>query len=240
MARTRFAQLYLGAAKGELSTSPFKEEAQIRYDVNDLADKNQSVFFGIKFKAKTELTGHAKLRLWVEAVGSDDMDLYVVIDKLDRTGDRVCLPSQSAFDHGPVAYGWLRVSHRELDEERSTPYQPVLKHHRQIKLKAGEIVPVEIELWATSMLFEAGETLRVTVLGSDLHAHEAWTHTAVRTVNRGTHVIHAVVSTTHIYSCRSFRLMNCGQSFASRPLNRTSSSVSLSDETASVLVGSSP
>ena len=191
LARTRYAQLYLGAAKGELSTSPFKQETQIRYDVNDLADKNQSTFFGIKFNAKTELTGHAKLRLWVEAVGSDDMDLYVVIDKLDRTGDRVCLPSQSAFDHGPVAYGWLRVSHRELDEERSTPYQPVLKHHREIKLKAGEIVPVEIELWATSILFEPGETLRVTVLGSDLHAHEAWAHTAVRTVNRGTHVIHA-------------------------------------------------
>jgi predicted acyl esterase len=138
-----------------------------------------------------ELTGHAKLKLWVEAEGSDDMDLYVVLDKIDRSGNRVPLPSQSACDLGPVAYGWLRVSHRELDEERSTPFQPVLLHRREIKLAAGEIVPVEIELWAASMLFEAGEGLRVTVIGSDLHAQEAWEHDAVRTVNRGMHVIHA-------------------------------------------------
>jgi hypothetical protein len=126
----------------------------------------------------------------VEAVGSDDMDLFVVIDKFDRTGNRVPFPSQSGYDHGPVAYGWLRVSHRELDEERSTAHQPVLKHQREIKLAAGEVVPVEIELWPASVLFEAGETLRLTVIGSDLHAHEAWKHDGVRTVNRGAHVIH--------------------------------------------------
>jgi predicted acyl esterase len=118
------------------------------------------------------------------------MDLYVVLDKIDRSGDRVPLPSQSAYDDGPIAYGWLRVSHRELDEERSTPYQPVHRHQRELKLKAGEIVAVEIELWPSSMLFEAGEALRVTVLGSDLHAQESWEHDGVRTVNGGVHVIH--------------------------------------------------
>ncbi len=118
------------------------------------------------------------------------MDLYVVIDKFDRTGDRVPFPSQTAYDHGPVAYGWLRVSHRELDEQRSTPHQPVLLHRRESKLAPAEIVPVEIEFWATSVLFERGETLRVTVIGSDLHAHEAWKHDNARTVNRGEHVIH--------------------------------------------------
>jgi predicted acyl esterase len=66
----------------------------------------------------------------------------------------------------------------------------VLKHRREIKLSAGEVVPVEVELWPASVSFEAGETLRVTVIGSDLHAHEAWKHDGVRTVNRGAHVIH--------------------------------------------------
>jgi predicted acyl esterase len=116
------------------------------------------------------------------------MELFVVIDKFDRTGDRVNFPSQSGFDHGPVAYGWLRVSHRELDMDRSTPHQPVLKHQKEAKLKPSEVVPVEIELWPASVLFEAGEKLRVTVLGSDLHAHVAWEHTI--SANRGEHVIH--------------------------------------------------
>ena len=49
---------------------------------------------------------------------------------------------------------------------------------------------MEIELWPASILFEAGEFLRVTILGSDLHAQAAWEHDGVRTVNSGLHVIH--------------------------------------------------
>jgi predicted acyl esterase len=190
LARTKYTKLFLGASKNELNASPLKELAQSRYAVDDLEDKSQNAFFEFAFKEKTELTGHSKLKIWVEAVGSDDMDLFVVIDKFDRTGDRVPFPSQSGYDHGPVAYGWLRASHRELDEERSTAHQPVLKHQKEIKLNAGEVVPVEIELWPASVLFEQGETLRVTVIGSDLHAQEAWKHDGVRSVNRGVHVIH--------------------------------------------------
>jgi hypothetical protein len=190
LSRTKYTPLFLDASKNQLDASAVKEVAQSRYDVDNLKDKSQNAFFEFDFKEKTELTGHSKLKLWVEAIGSDDMDLFVVIDKFDRTGDRVPFPSQSGYDHGPVAYGWLRASHRELDEERSTAYQPVLKHLREIKLTAGEVVPVEIELWPASVLFEAGETLRLTVTGSDLHAHEAWKHDGARTVNRGAHVIH--------------------------------------------------
>ena len=45
-------------------------------------------------------------------------------------------------ENGQVAVGWLRVSHRELDPEKSTPYQPWMKHEKLLKLKEGEIVPV--------------------------------------------------------------------------------------------------
>ena len=190
IARTNYTKLFLNSSSNSMSMSLSTEAEQSRYSADDLNDKTQNAFFEFDFKERTELTGYSKLKLWVEAVGSDDMDLFVVFDKFDRTGDRVPFPSQSGFDHGPVAYGWLRVSHRELDEERSTPHQPVLKHQKEIKLSPGEIVPVEVELWPASVLFEPGETLRVTVLGSDLHAHEAWKHTAVRSANRGTHVIH--------------------------------------------------
>lgn len=34
-----------------------------------------------------------------------------------------------------------------FDEKKSTPYKPVHKHQGEIKLKSGEIVPVEIEIW---------------------------------------------------------------------------------------------
>jgi len=85
----------------------------------------------------------------------------------------------------------LRVSHRELDEEKSTPYQPFHKHQRELKLKAGEIVPVEIEIWPSSTLFERGEKLRVIIQGSDIYSYpnERHTNEHTATVNKGTHVI---------------------------------------------------
>ena len=114
------------------------------------------------------------------------------IEKIDRTGDIVPFAFFGNFDDGPVANGWLRVSHRELDEEKSTPYQPVHKHTREVKLKAGEIVPVEIEILASSTLFERGERLQVVVQGSDIHHHPGDMHTMehTATVNKGEHVIY--------------------------------------------------
>ena len=91
--------------------------------------------------------------------------------------------------------------------ERHVPIRPTIQHNRLRIAKNRRVAirgnqpdddpialshraTVEIEILPASVLFEAGETLRVTVIGSDLHAHEAWRHDGVRTVNRGTHVIH--------------------------------------------------
>jgi predicted acyl esterase len=91
-----------------------------------------------------------------------------------------------------VALGWLRVSHRELDVEKSTPYQPFHKHERELKLGAGEIVPVETEIWPSSTLFEQDEKLKVTVQGSDIYWRPEGGHTIQHqsSINRGEHVIY--------------------------------------------------
>jgi len=190
--RTRYTKLFLNAGKGELSKSPFKKEAQARYNVNDFNDKTQNARFEFESEKKTEITGYMKLKLWVQADGSDDMDLFVAIEKIDRAGYLVPFPFFGNHDDGPAALGWLRVSHRELDEEKSTPYQPFHKHQRELKLKAGEIVPVEIEIWPSSTLFERGEKLRVVVQGSDIYAYpnERHTNEHTATVNKGLHIIY--------------------------------------------------
>ena len=171
-------------------TSP-KKKSQVRYNVNDIQDKTQNAKFEFEFKDKTELTGHMKLKLWVQADGSDDLDLFVAIEKIDRAGYLVPFPFFGNHDDGPVALGWLRVSHRELDEEKSEPHQPVHKHQREVKLEPDEIVPVEIEIWPSSTLFERGEKLRVVVQGSDIYwyPNERHTNGHTETVNKGEHVI---------------------------------------------------
>lgn len=192
LACTQYTKLFLNASDGKMSKSSFEKEAQAGYNANDITDKTQNVKFEFKFDEKTELTGHMKLKLWVQADGSDDMDLFVAIEKIDRSGNLVPFAFFGNHDDGPVALGWLRVSHRELDEEKSTPYQPVHKHTREIKLKAGEIVPVEIEIWPSSTLFERGEKLRIVVQGSDIYWYPEEIHTDghTATVNKREHVIY--------------------------------------------------
>jgi predicted acyl esterase len=192
LARTDYTKLFLNASDGKLSKSPFEMGAEVRYKVDDITDKTQNAKFEFTFDEKTELTGHMKLKLWVQAVGKDDMDLFVAIEKIDRTGDTVPFPFFTNHDDGPVASGWLRVSHRELDEERSTPYQPYLKHQREKKLKDGEIVPVEIEILPSSTLFERGEKLRLVVQGSDIYYYltDSLITGHLSSVNKGEHVIH--------------------------------------------------
>jgi hypothetical protein len=62
-----------------------------------------------------------------------------------------------------------------------------------MKLKPGEVVPVEIEIWPSSTLFEQGEKLRLVVQGSDIHFYPEEMHTNghTATVNKGRHIIHA-------------------------------------------------
>src|SRR5262249_52420086 len=63
----------------------------------------------------------------------------------------------------PVAKGWLRVSHRELDEELSLPYRPYHRHRRRLYLTAGGIVRVGGGIWPTSMVFRRGGRIRLGV-----------------------------------------------------------------------------
>lgn len=147
-----------------------------------------AITFRKTFERDTEITGNMKLKLWVEAQGADDMDLFVAIKKYDANGDEVTFYGKAGYAQTPVALGWLRVSQRELDLERSTPLQPVLKHEQSLKLKRGELVPVEIEILPSSTLFRAGETLEVAIQGRDHFEHHALAHEA--TVNKGRHIIH--------------------------------------------------
>ncbi|KAF4551471.1 Hypothetical protein D9617_13g099710 [Elsinoe fawcettii] len=189
LSRTVYTKLHLDTGTKSLGPQPVSDTASATYDVGDAAAATESIHFEHLFPQDTELTGYSKLRLWVEARGSDDMDIFVSLDKIDRSGGQVEFPWRSNEPDGAIVQGWLRVSHRELDEAASTTVGPMLKHQRELKLTADEIVPVDLEIWATSVLFRKGEKLRVTLTGSDPHAGSHPMNAHPKTVNRGQHVV---------------------------------------------------
>jgi len=190
LARTQYEKWYLDGEKELLSTSRVQDDIQIIYSVGQDAGEQDSVRFRITFDQDTEITGYMKLKLWVSADGSDDMDLFVGIKKFDRRGKEVYMADFNHHEQGQVATGWLRVSHRERDVEKSTPFQPWLKHERLLKLKEGEIVPAEIEIMPSSTLFRVGEGLELVIQGSEIiTTGHRYQHK--ETVNKGRHIIHA-------------------------------------------------
>jgi predicted acyl esterase len=122
------------------------------------------------------LAGYGKVGLHVSST-SHDMDIYVSVRVIDEDGAEVDFTgfSTSGYPERPIplTMGWLKASHRRVDEKRSTGY--TVKHtHRQADyapLAPGQPVDVEIELIPTTGLVRRGQRIRVDVQPYDGVAH---------------------------------------------------------------------
>lgn len=188
--RTNYNPLFLDAKSSNLIDKISPTESSIHYESQNEED---CATFDYVFSEKTEMTGYSKLRLWVSTEQSEDMDIFVAIQKLDVNGQTVNSPYFATFEDGNVALGWLRASHRELDEENSTLHQPVHKHEKEVPLPVdGTPVPIDIEIWPSSTIFNSGETLRIVIQGTDVNKYKeglfAPGHKNLK--NKGKHFIH--------------------------------------------------
>ena len=188
ISRTRHVLKYLDASSGKLTDTAPSELEIATYNSQTVDD---NVNFTYCFKEETELTGSMRLRLWVKTDKGDDMDLFVQLDKLNTQGAVVPFVAVSMLDDGPLSLGWLRVSHRELDSERSTMDRPWLQHRAKLPLRPGEVVPVDVEISPSSTRFMPGESLKLTIQGNDILRYElAQVQLHQDTVNKGQHSIY--------------------------------------------------
>jgi putative CocE/NonD family hydrolase len=136
----------------------------------------------------TEVSGPLAATLWVSS-SSEDMDLFLTLRHFDAEGNEIMETAQQGTPV-PVAKGWLRVSHRELDPALSLPYRPYHKHVRRLFLKPGEIVQVAVEIWLTSMVFAKGHRLRLDVQPRDGVGSQSYMHYHAD-YNTGTNTIYS-------------------------------------------------
>ena len=185
---THYQPLYL--SNTGLVTELPEEASELSYRVSDgLAT------FDFRFEHDTELSGHMKLRIWIEArpersgeAPPDDMVLCVFIDKRDSVGRSVRFNGSVGISDDVVTRGYVRVSRRELDEERSADWLPVPLGSTEHKLRAGQVVPVDVALCPSSTFFAAGETLRLIVSPTEIVRAPIFRKDT--SLNTGTHVLH--------------------------------------------------
>lgn len=135
-----------------------------------------------------ELTGPLMASFWVSS-SSEDADLFLTLRNFDASGNEVLETGQQGTPV-PVAKGWLRASHRELDEKLTLPYRPYHKHTRRLWLKPGEIVQVDVEIWPTSMVFKKGHRIRLDVQPRDGAGSQGYLHYHAD-YNTGTNTLYA-------------------------------------------------
>ncbi|WP_448681172.1 CocE/NonD family hydrolase [Pseudomonas nicosulfuronedens] len=194
-------RLYLDGATRGLSPSAPTIDVPASYDVGANPDV---VSFIAHFEKETVMVGYPKARLWVEARGSDDMDLFVLIQKLDKFGtplQQFTAPNHNArvhdvTDHGATVLrykgsdGRLRVSTRHLDDSLSTDDVPAHSFDRVEKLTPGEIVAIEIDLLPLGWAFHPGEQLRFIISSRNLSGTLMPGIAEYVGANSGQHVIH--------------------------------------------------
>jgi putative CocE/NonD family hydrolase len=158
LARTVWQRLYLRAdGETQWEVPPASLQTSTRFPAGRLS-------FSHTFECDTELSGPMKAKIFAAVVDTDDLCLFLGVRKL-RGDQHVVFEGSYGFGYDLVTRGWIRLSQRELDPERSKDYQPVHTHRQRQPMVSGQIELVEVELLPSSTLFRAGETLRLDIQG---------------------------------------------------------------------------
>ena len=158
---TRWTRFYLDASSLSLSVTAPGKAASASY----AAFGEGVTFRTAPLDRPLEFAGPIKAKLFVSS-STDDMDLFATLRAFDPDGKEVTFFS-AVEPRAPVSQGWLRVSQRKLDPKRSTEFQPWHAHDEAQKLRPGDIVDVDLEIWPASLALPAGCRLALTLQGKD-------------------------------------------------------------------------
>ena len=159
--RTQWSEFYFDPSNMSLTATPPSDAQDISYD----ATGNGVTFLSEPLTEVTEIIGPSAVKISVSS-STEDADIFAVLRVFDEHGKEIIF--QGAIDpHTPIGQGWLRASHRKIDEELSLPYRPYHSHDEKWPLTPGEVVDLDIEIWPTSIVVPAGYRIGLTLRGND-------------------------------------------------------------------------
>lgn len=194
-------RLYLDGSSGALALASAASATKVSYDC---ATEDGSAVFHLKVDEPTQFVGYPKLRVWAEADGNDDIDLFVFLQKLNAEGqplEQITVPNNGPVMQGITktgasilnykgSNGRLRASMRQLDESRSTDEIPAHRFDRVEKLAPGEVALLDIDMFPVGLILYPGEQLRLIVMGYNIVGGPMPMVENVPTCNSGRHIIH--------------------------------------------------
>lgn len=183
--RTEYKKLFF-TPDNKLNNSAPVEAGVLEYNAEEYLS---CASFTHTFTSPTNLAGLPKAVLYMECSSFHDLDVYVLIRKLDVEGNPLlnlnipwsCLAAQdlspATISDVPARYknnlmfhsgsmGILRASRRHVDRTREIHENyPFHTHDRDEYVPPGEVVRLEVGIWAMGVQYDAGESVRVEVHG---------------------------------------------------------------------------
>jgi uncharacterized protein len=117
------------------------------------------------FPDDVEIVGPVKAKLFVSS-STPDMDIFATVCTFDPQGEEMTFIA-APEPKSPVTQGWLRVSQRKTDPQRSTEHLPYYPHDERAPLAPGEVYEVDLEIWPMGLALEKGSRLTLTIQGKD-------------------------------------------------------------------------
>lgn len=162
IARTKYAKLYFDPDSFSLTDKPTGKKGTFTY--RGMSDSGVT-FLTPPMKEEVEITGHSLAKLMV-ASSTTDADIFLVLRLFQ--GDLEEITFKGSIDpNTPLAFGWLRASHRKMDGAKSTGYQPYHTHDELWPLEPGKPVDMTVEIWPTCIVIPKGYRLGLTIRGKD-------------------------------------------------------------------------
>ena len=101
------------------------------------------------FHESAEFTGTGAFHLFAE-IDTDDTNFIAKLYDVAPNGTRTLMTS-----------GYLKASHRELNEEKSKYGEPWHPHTRSVPVPIGEIIEYQIRLYPFSFLVQSGHKIQL-------------------------------------------------------------------------------
>ncbi len=142
----RPATSYTGSGDGIWHADP-------PYDWKPVVDGKSAAYITAPLRKTVSMVGTGSVDLWVSS-SKPDADLQVTLSEVRPDGTERYVQS-----------GWLRLSHRKLDRERSTAIAPFHSDTQEDArpVPRGRFVRARVQIYPFAYSFRAGSQIRLTV-----------------------------------------------------------------------------
>ncbi|MCL6478930.1 MAG: CocE/NonD family hydrolase [Peptococcaceae bacterium] len=103
----------------------------------------------------------------LQVTGPPRITFFASVDT-DDTNFRIQVREAGSDALYPLAQGWLKASHRALDEAKTTPWEIAHDHTKAVPVKPGEIYEYTVQLRPMSHLFKAGSRILLDISSIDV------------------------------------------------------------------------